>query len=154
METTYDSLVLGFSVAFSPGVLAYAFLGCLVGLHQRFGRSEPPRFLVAASADKRQRLLAPLQLHRVLKLLDEAPQGAATWVALGAAEVTPRAGDSPERGRHLLECHRRLAELGSENEAVFGPLIEQLTRELEERAMPQVKQARTAAPRQSAHASW
>jgi putative tricarboxylic transport membrane protein len=31
VETTYDSLVLGFSVAFSPGVLAYAFLGCLVG---------------------------------------------------------------------------------------------------------------------------
>ena len=31
MEATLDSLALGFSVAFSPGVLAYAFLGCLVG---------------------------------------------------------------------------------------------------------------------------
>ena len=31
MGTTIDSLLLGFSVAFQPDVLLYAFLGCLVG---------------------------------------------------------------------------------------------------------------------------
>ena len=31
MESTFDSLMLGFSVAFRPDVLLYAFLGCLVG---------------------------------------------------------------------------------------------------------------------------
>jgi putative tricarboxylic transport membrane protein len=31
MGSILDSLALGFSVAFSPGVLLYAFLGCLVG---------------------------------------------------------------------------------------------------------------------------
>ena len=31
MEATLDSLALGFSVAFRPDVLFYAFLGCLVG---------------------------------------------------------------------------------------------------------------------------
>ena len=31
MEATLDSLLLGFSVAFRPDVLLYAFLGCLVG---------------------------------------------------------------------------------------------------------------------------
>jgi putative tricarboxylic transport membrane protein len=31
VETTFDSLLLGFSVALQPGVLWYAFLGCLVG---------------------------------------------------------------------------------------------------------------------------
>jgi len=31
MEATFDSLLLGFSVAFRPDVLFYAFLGCLVG---------------------------------------------------------------------------------------------------------------------------
>ena len=31
METTFDSLLLGFSVALQPSVLWYAFLGCLVG---------------------------------------------------------------------------------------------------------------------------
>jgi putative tricarboxylic transport membrane protein len=31
LETTLDSLFLGFSVALQPGVLLYAFIGCLVG---------------------------------------------------------------------------------------------------------------------------
>src|SRR5256884_167332 len=31
MEGTFDSLLLGFSVAFRPDILWYAFLGCLVG---------------------------------------------------------------------------------------------------------------------------
>jgi putative tricarboxylic transport membrane protein len=31
VEATFDSLLLGFSVALRPDVLAYAFLGCLVG---------------------------------------------------------------------------------------------------------------------------
>src|SRR5438477_11079575 len=31
MESTFDSLMLGFAVAFRPDVLWYAFLGCLVG---------------------------------------------------------------------------------------------------------------------------
>src|SRR6185503_3430755 len=31
VESTIDSLLLGFSVAFQPGVLLYAFLGCVVG---------------------------------------------------------------------------------------------------------------------------
>ena len=31
MEATFDSLLLGFSVAFRPDVLLYAFLGCVVG---------------------------------------------------------------------------------------------------------------------------
>jgi putative tricarboxylic transport membrane protein len=31
VESTFDALFLGFSVAFRPDVLWYAFLGCLVG---------------------------------------------------------------------------------------------------------------------------
>src|SRR5512145_2421973 len=31
MDAIFDNLILGFSVAFRPDVLAYAFLGCLVG---------------------------------------------------------------------------------------------------------------------------
>src|SRR5262245_48627391 len=31
MESVFDSLALGFAVAFRPDVLFYAFLGCLVG---------------------------------------------------------------------------------------------------------------------------
>src|SRR5262245_22432105 len=31
MQATFDSLMLGFSVAFQPAILWYAFLGCVVG---------------------------------------------------------------------------------------------------------------------------
>jgi anti-anti-sigma regulatory factor len=145
-------LVVDLSVC---GYLDSTFLGCLVGLHQRFGREDPPRFVVAASAEQRQRLLAPLQLHRILKMLDEAPPHPGGWLTLcapgdrvsacpneglGKSEPTlaERQGDPRELGRHLLECHRRLAELGGDNEAVFGPIVEQLACELQEPARPDV----------------
>jgi anti-anti-sigma regulatory factor len=124
------------------------FLGCLVGLHRRFGRASPPRFVVAASAAQRQRLLAPLQLHRVLELVDEAPPGPDHWLTLCEGEPEKRAGRE-QLGRHVLDCHRHLADLGGANEEVFGPIIEQLIRELE-----QSERAKDARPeREPAYAS-
>lgn len=119
------------------GYLDSTFLGCLVGLHRRFG-GDPPRFFVAAGAAERQRLLAPLQLHRVLRLIDEAPQPSGGWLTLCATRHgSPHGTNSQEKdvlqlGRHLLECHRRLADLGAANEAVFGPVIEQLAADVQQ----------------------
>jgi anti-anti-sigma regulatory factor len=124
------------------------FLGCLVGLHRYFGRGSPPRFVVAAGPQQRQRLLAPLQLQRVLKLIDEAPQHPGDWLTLCAAGRDSPAGDPKQLGRHLLECHRRLAELGGTNEAVFGPIVEQLScdlREVEQRADAPLPRERSGA---------
>jgi anti-anti-sigma regulatory factor len=110
------------------------FLGCLVGLHRRFSRDGAPQFLVAASAAQRQRLLAPLQLHQILKLIDEAPPEAGDWLTLCPADQAAPANGPRQAGRHILECHRRLAEMGGENEAVFAPIVAQLAYELQERA--------------------
>src|SRR5437764_877285 len=71
LDRDASSLVVDLSAC---GYLDSTFLGCLVGLHQRFSRGNPPRFVVAAGPEQRQRLLAPLQLHKVLKVIDEAPQ--------------------------------------------------------------------------------
>ena len=43
------------------------FLGFLVLLHGRYNRTEPHRFLVAASDDQCQRLLAPSRLNRLAR---------------------------------------------------------------------------------------
>jgi anti-anti-sigma regulatory factor len=130
------------------------FLGCLVDLHHRFGRDNPPRFLVAADPQQCRRLLAPLQLHRVLKVVDEAPQAAGSWLTLDSTEAGSGDSDRRRLGRHLLDCHRRLAELGGANETVFGPIIEQLARELEACEPPQPERSRViSAPRQPVHAS-
>jgi anti-anti-sigma regulatory factor len=108
------------------------FLGCLVGLHQRFGRHNPPRFVVAAATEQRQRLLAPLRLHKVLKLIDEAPAGLGTWLTLCPQGSSPAECGREALGRHVLDCHRHLVDLGGTNEEVFGPIVEQLARELQE----------------------
>ncbi len=147
LEGNARPLVVDLSVC---GYLDSTFLGCLVGLHQHFGRDRPPRFVVAAGAEQRQRLLAPLQLHRVLNLIDEAPHCPGNWVTLCASDS--RATDSralerdPKRqGPHLLECHRRLAELGGANEVAFGPIVAQLADDLQKEsgaeARPLVKSA-------------
>jgi anti-anti-sigma regulatory factor len=106
------------------------FLGCLVDLHKRFAHGPSPRFLVAGGPEQRQRLLAPLQLHRVLNVIDEVPATTGEWLTVCAARDT---GDlTPQQlGRHVLECHRRLEELGGANAAIFGPIIERLARDLQ-----------------------
>ena len=46
----------------------------------------------------------------------------------GTPAMTP--GDLAQ---HVVECHRRLAEMGGANRVVFGPIAEQLAAELEDR---------------------
>ena len=108
------------------GLILAQFLVTSGFLHQRFGRAIPPRFFVAANAAQRQRLLAPLQLHRVFKLMDDAPPEPDHWLTLGESEPARPSGAREQLGRHVLECHRHLADLGGANEDVFGPIIEQL----------------------------
>jgi anti-anti-sigma regulatory factor len=101
------------------------FLGCLVDLHKRFGRSASSCLLVVADQAQRQRLLAPLQLHRVLPLVDSAPEPLGEWVTLCCETLEQR-----ELAQHVLQCHRRLVEMGGDSGAVFGPIVERLAREL------------------------
>lgn len=103
------------------------FLGCLVDLHKRFGRTAPGCLLVVADQAQQQRLLAPLQLHRVLPLADSAPAPISEWVTLCSEALAQR-----DLAQHILQCHGRLVELGGDNAAVFGPIVQRLARELNE----------------------
>jgi anti-anti-sigma regulatory factor len=102
------------------------FLGCLVTLHKEFGKLRPPRFFVAAPADCRARLLAATYLDRHLNLLDTAPAVAGDWLPLPTAPL-----GAQELGRHVMECHRRLAELGSPCSAAFNRVADQIAQELD-----------------------
>ncbi len=147
LQGTASPLVVDLSAC---GYLDSTFLGCLVGLHRRFGGGDPPRFVVAAGPAECQRLLAPLQLHRVLTVIDEAPPTSAVWLTLCDAGPRSPESDAGQLGRHLLECHRRLAELGGANEAVFGPIVEQLADDLEKVE----RRGGTSLPREPSGASW
>ena len=101
------------------------FLGCLVDLHRRAGKTNPPRFRVFAPPEKVRTLLYPMRLDLVFKATPEPPQVVGEFVTLPAA-----APGSPDVMRHVMECHRLLAEVGGPQKAVFAAIADNIEREL------------------------
>jgi len=100
------------------------FLGCLVSLQRRVGR-ESDRFAVHAPPEAEKRLLHALQLHRFFRLVDATPE------TIGPCEeLEMSCCDSVELGRHVMDCHRRLAELGGAQQEVFHRIADQLAQDL------------------------
>ena len=105
------------------------FLGCLVQLFRDFGNKTSSRFHVAGSADKRKKLMGPCHLDKVIPSLDAAPQTIGNWVPVPVPPV-----GSKDLARHIMECHKLLAELDSPMRPAFLKIAEQLQRELNEPA--------------------
>jgi anti-anti-sigma regulatory factor len=102
------------------------FLGSLLDMHRRYGRGNSPRFHVIAPADVRQKLFAPTHLHKVFHFEDAVPGSIACWV-----DLCPSASPSKaDLARHVMECHRRLAELDCPGQKSFAAIADQLEREL------------------------
>ena len=101
------------------------FLGCLVQLYKRFGPEAAQRYLVVAPEEKRERLLAPVHLDEVLPLADASPPLVGECQQIRLAEI-----DARELGTHVMQCHRRLAELAGPNQETFRHVADQLAREL------------------------
>ena len=101
------------------------FLGCLVEMKKRAGRTAPERFAVSAPAEKAKKLLGPTRLDVVLRPTEEPPQVVGEYVTLAAAD--PAGADVM---RHVMECHRLLAELGGPQQAAFAAIADNIEREL------------------------
>ena len=101
------------------------FLGALVDLHRHHGRCDPPRFSIAATSATRARLLGPNHLVGLLRAVEEVPS-----VIGEEVELPTGARDSRDLGQHVMECHRRLAELDGPNRLAFERIADQLAREL------------------------
>jgi anti-anti-sigma regulatory factor len=103
------------------------FLGCLAGLHRKYNRTMPHRFLVAASLEKSQTLLGPTRLDNLVHVTEVCPEPIGEVVEL-SSPILPTA----DLGRHVMECHRRLAELGGARAPSFRSIADQLACELGE----------------------
>jgi anti-anti-sigma regulatory factor len=103
------------------------FLGCLLTLHRKYNRTPPHRFQVAASHDKCQKLLAANHLSQLLDVTEVCPEP-----ITDVMEVSRPILPTHDLGRHVMECHRRLAELGGPQEASFRSIVDQLAHELGE----------------------
>lgn len=110
------------------------FLGCLVEMQRRVTKAPAPpgaagpRFVVSAPADKVKKLLAPTRLDAVLKTSPQPPEVVGDYVELSPADPA-----SPEVIRHVMDCHRRLAELGGPQQAAFAAIADNIERELQAR---------------------
>jgi hypothetical protein len=103
------------------------FLGCLVSLHRRYNQTALHRFQVAASCAQSQKLLAPTRLNHLLDLTEVCPKPIADVL-----EISRPFLPTADLGRHIMECHRRLAELGGPLAAPFRSAADQLASELGE----------------------
>ena len=105
------------------------FLGCMVALHRRFNSNSKVRvYLGAISAGCRAALNAT-HLDSFFPMVETIPPVQGDWAVLDKLELA--AGDL---GRHILETHRLLIEADASNQEIFGPVVAQLTRELDERS--------------------
>lgn len=109
------------------------FLGCIYGLYRKYGSASdaehPARFRLHAPASIMKELFGPMRLDRIMKATD-APLPAAEkeWVALEESPVEKSA-----LTRHVMECHRRLAETDSPAKAAFQKIADAMEKELEEK---------------------
>jgi anti-anti-sigma regulatory factor len=101
------------------------FLGCLVILHRKYNESSPHRFQVAASREKSLQLLAPSRLNHLLDVTEIYSEP-----ITGVSEVFHSGLPSADLGRHVMECHRRLAELGGSQAAAYRSIADRLDCEL------------------------
>jgi anti-anti-sigma regulatory factor len=101
------------------------FLGCLLELN-RAGKSAG-RFAIAAPVERRTKLLGALRLDQLIKCVDAAPPPCGERIEL---QFGGDAAHKDEVARHVMECHRRLAELDSPMRGVFAHIADQLEREL------------------------
>ena len=101
------------------------FLGGLVGLLKRHG-GEPGRFAIYAPPPRRQSLFGVSRLDKILPFVDVLPPVEADFPLEARTQMS-----RDELGRYIVDCHRRLAELGGEQAQDFGRVAEALAGELE-----------------------
>ena len=103
------------------------FQGCLVQLHKRFNDPDDGnRFLLAAPADKCEKLFATARLSELFPRVDAPP----SVVDEETHELAIGTMPSSELGRHVMECHRELAELAGPHQALYRSIADELAREL------------------------
>ena len=102
------------------------FLGCLVMIHQR-GESGGGSFALFADRTIRENLFGSCRLEQVLTFTDQLPASIGAPVTFQITRL-----DRKEFCQHLLDTHRKLADLGGPAADTFRSIVEQLAKELKE----------------------
>jgi anti-anti-sigma regulatory factor len=101
------------------------FLGCLMDVYRRFGRTTPQRYFIAANPEQRKKLLGPTHIDRLIPTMDAAPAPCGPWVTVRTQNLSSR-----ELTQHVMECHQALADSECPMRGVFAKIVSHLEREL------------------------
>ena len=104
------------------------FLGCLMTLYREFGGNAEDchsRYFIAASSEQRQKLFGPTHLDRLISTLESPPVPSGPWHDVPEEEL-----DKKDRMRHVMECHRALAEVKGPMSGAFLKIAQQIESEL------------------------
>lgn len=103
------------------------FLGTLIDLHRAAGAATPPRLQIAGSPEQRKKLLGVARLEKLIPGIDAPPTAAGPAVPLPTPEAAPQ-----EIMRHIMECHKKLAEIDCPMRPVFARIAAQMEAELQQ----------------------
>jgi len=102
------------------------FLGCLVAMYRGHGAG---RVRIAAPKESAQALFGSSQLDRALRVSEDLPEPIGAYVTI----KSQTGGGGAEMARHIMECHRQLAEIPGPQQQAFAAVAQQMARELEQR---------------------
>jgi anti-anti-sigma factor len=101
------------------------FLGSLLKFQQQCQQIQ--LFSVLADNSTYERIFSVSHFDRILEFVSVLPSSTGSPVSLEISQL-----DEVEFGRHLMEAHRELAELGGPSAAKFQAIADQLAKELGE----------------------
>lgn len=122
LTTDNRSVVLDLSVC---SYLDSTFLGSIAILHRRFGQAKDPRFMIYATRSLCQSLFGPTHLDALVAIIEQPPSTIGDY-----EEVEIKDDTAPSLGRHVMHCHRGLAELDTPHQQEFAAIARQLEEEL------------------------
>ena len=104
------------------------FIGTLVKLATGHVISPDATCRTTSPSPECQALIASMHLEQVLTIVGETPPPPAKPRELPVVTFDPRS-----LGYHALEAHEHLAEADADNARIFGPVVRQLRKELNEK---------------------
>jgi hypothetical protein len=99
------------------------FLGCLVEMKRRFAKAEPPRVTFIADDARRGQLFGHSRVDTILNFAERLVPTPQQWTKVPVAQ-------SSDAARHIMECHKALAELGAPGHAAFAKIADRMAQEL------------------------
>lgn len=102
------------------------FLGCLIGV-RKLAEQRGRTFTIVADLAARAQLFSTSSLDKYFDFTDTSPTTYGEWISVATETL-----DVEALGRHILICHKRLADRGGAEGEAFRRVCDRLSTEIEQ----------------------